>query len=256
MKELNAEILNQKIEEIARWDFEQKKVFGSAYWVCQNGKVVCEKYFGETGIESGVPVTEKTIFRLASMTKPVTAVAALILIDRGLITLSDPVSKFLPEWNNVPIIDLKDGKQTVLGLPQKPPTVMNLLTHTSGIGSNDEKRFAIPEKDLETVDSTLEYLRKNGLDFEPGEKASYSAYGAFDVMVKIIETVTGESFHTFLKREIFDPCHMSDTAFIPTEEQKARIIKMHHRVNEECIEVPPEGKAALHGAPVCRGGGA
>jgi CubicO group peptidase (beta-lactamase class C family) len=153
MKKLNAEILNQKIEEIARWDFEQKKVFGSAYWVCQNGKVVCEKYFGETGIESGVPVTEKTIFRLASMTKPVTAVAALILIDRGLITLSDPVSKFLPEWVNVPIIDLKDGKQTVLGLPQKPPTVMNLLTHTSGIGSNDEKRFAIPEKDLETVDS-------------------------------------------------------------------------------------------------------
>ena len=233
---LNKDTLNRKIEEIAQYDFDRNKVFGSAYWVYQGKETVCERYFGKTGLQNGVPVDDQTIFRLASMTKPVTAVAAMILMDRGLISLSDPVYKFLPEWENACVITLENGVETNLGASKTPPTVLHLLTHTSGIGINGEKTARITDKDLETVDATVEYFRKSGMNFEPGTKQEYSAYGAFDVMVKIIETVTKEDYGTFLQREIFAPCGMTDTVFDPSEEQWKRIITMHRRDNGENAE--------------------
>ena len=103
MNKINIELLKPNIEKIAQYDFDNHKVFGSAYCVIQNNEIVYKNYFGNISADSNSPVTENTMFRLASMTKPITAVAALILIDRGLLSLSDKVADYLPEFKDNPL---------------------------------------------------------------------------------------------------------------------------------------------------------
>ena len=234
MNLLDSERLKAKIEEIAEYDFSNNKVFGSAYCVLQGDAIVYKKCFGNTTIGTPMPVTEKTIFRLASMTKPVTAMAALILIDRGLLSLADPVSRYLPEFCDPHIIRYSENSEPVdLGRAKNTVTIRHLLNHTSGIGTDVRKITRLSREDKQTVDHTVTYYSKVGLDFEPGTKQQYSPTGAFDVLVKIIETVTGENFQSFLRREIFEPCDMPDTTFVLTTEQWERMIDMHHKVDDK-----------------------
>lgn len=224
MKKIDLQRLNKNIEEIARYDLSENNVFGSAYYVNQQGKAVYQKCFGTVSPDSGLSVNENTVFRMASMTKPVTAVAILKLIEEGMLSLDMPVEKFLPQFKNIHIIT-PDG--TDLGVAKTDMTILHLLTHTSGIG--DSKASQMCEKDKRTVKDTVNFFAKAGLDFEPFTKQAYSGTAAFDVLVAIIEIVTGENFEEFLQREIFKPCFMTDTTFSPTHEQLARIIAMHDK---------------------------
>lgn len=232
MKLINPEILKSNIRAAAEYDLSADKLYGSAYIVIQKNEVVYKECFGTTSPSTTTPVSEKTIFRIASMTKPVTAVAALILSERGLISLSDPVSKYIPELSDLRITSLNDGVLTELGKAKRCPTLSEVLSHSSGIGSDLGGKMALAtEYDKSTVENTVKFLAKVGLDFEPGSKAQYSSTAAFDVIACIAEKVTGVDYRTFLKREIFEPCGMSDTDFLPTDEQWGRFIAMHTRVN-------------------------
>lgn len=232
MNLMNSERLKENIEEISEYDFMNNKVFGSAYCVLQEDLVVYKKCFGNTTAGEFAPVTEKTIFRMASMTKPVTAMAVLILIDRGLLSLADPVSKYLPEFCEPHIIQYSQSSEPVdLGRAKNTVTIRHLLNHTSGIGCDVLKITRLSREDKRTLDNTVTYYSKAGLDFEPGTKQQYSPTGAFDVLVKIIEMVTEEDYQSFLRREIFKPCGMTDTTFVLTTEQWARMIDMHQKVD-------------------------
>lgn len=224
MKTLNKKLLDENVEKIARHDILENNVFGSSYIVRQNGKIVCEKYFGVTDIDNGENVNQNTIFRLASMTKPVTAVAIMILVDRGLLSLSDSVKKYLPKFENIHIVtehglDLGESKTDV--------TVMHLLTHTSGFGSL--KSGNMSSKDKKTVENTISYFVKAGLDFEPFTRQAYSPFAAFDVLAELVERISTEDYEAFLQKEIFSPCNMKDTTFIPSESQYRRLISMHDK---------------------------
>ena len=237
MKTVDKALLTENIDKVARYDFDNQKVFGSAYFVYYNGEIL-EKTYGTASLNSDTPITNKTLFRLASMTKPITAVAALILVERGVIALDDGVDKFLPEFKNIKIKD-GTGKETV---PKKMPTIRNILTHSSGIGSNAEKLALMAAEDRATLDSAVAFYVRSGLDFEPSTAQAYSGTGAFDVLTKIIEKVTGEDYLRFLKREIFEPCDMPDTTFLPTDGQRQRMVAMHNRVNGQNAEFEmPEG---------------
>ena len=230
---MNAQQLDNAIREIAERDLLENKVFGSAYGVIQDGNTVYKKCFGHTSPDTRCEVTGKTLFRLASMTKPVTAVAALILIDRGLLSLNDPVSKYLPAFGNIHHKELDEaGSLADFGPVRNEITVCHLLTHTSGIGSDlvKQEKF-LTDADRASRSAMLEFYCKIGADFEPGTKQSYSATGAFDVLVAVIEKVAKTDFPTFLQREILGPCGMADTTFSPTEEQWERMIKMHDRID-------------------------
>ena len=224
MKFLDLQILENNIEKAAEFDFSGNKVFGSAYFVYQEGNLSFKKCYGKLSVNSEQPVTDSTIFRLASMTKPITAVAALILAERGLIDLDGAVSKYLPEFGNINIIDDTD---TNLGIPKNAPTVRNILSHCSGIGSSDKKFEKITDKDKKSIDSYVRFLYNSGLDFEPETMQRYSGTGAFDVLTKIIEKVSQTDFLSFLKKEIFEPCNMPNTTFVPTSQQKTELIAMH-----------------------------
>ena len=113
MHKLNKEILKTNIEKVAQYDFDNNKVFGSAYCVIQENDVIYEKYFGSTSADGTEAITKNTMFRLASMTKPVTAVATLILIERGLLSLSDKVTDYLPEFKDIHITQLTASNEWI-----------------------------------------------------------------------------------------------------------------------------------------------
>ena len=222
--------LSQNIDSIAEHDISNKKVFGSAYFVYHKG-VEIEKCYGTRTLNSDVPVTNTTVFRLASMTKPITSVATLILAERGLLSLDDTVDRFLPGFKDIKIIDAFGNSSA----PEKLPTVKNILTHSSGIGSCPEKLSRMTADDKETLDSAIAFYLRSGLDFEPSSMQAYSPTGAFDVLTKIIELVTESDYLQFLNKEIFEPCGMCDTTFIPTPEQRARMIDVNRIVDGENV---------------------
>ena len=242
MLKLDINLLESNIERAALYDFENNKVFGSAYCVIQGENVIYKKCFGNISSDTDKLVTENTIFRMASMTKPVTAMATLILIDRGLISLTDNLSDYLPEFKDIHITQMQpSGQLTDLGKAHNKITICNLLTHTSGIGSDVLKDAKLSEEDIQSIDDTVDFYFRMGLDFEPGTKQQYSPLGAFDVLAKLIECVSGKDYLEFLTHEIFEPCGMTDTTFIPTPEQWKSTIAMHNRIggkscNEKTIE--------------------
>ena len=232
MNKLNKELLKTNIEAAAEYDFHNHKVFGSAYCVIQEDNVIYKNCFGTTSADNAEAVTGNTIFRLASMTKPITAIAALILVERGQLSLSDKVSDYLPEYKDVHITQISDTNEIIdLGKAQNDITICHLLTHTSGIGSDAAKSQKMTDEDKKSIANTIEFHAKAGLDFEPGTKQKYSGIGAFDVLTKIIENITKTDYLHFLQQEIFEPCEMVNTTFIPTGEQWKQIIAMHNKVD-------------------------
>lgn len=236
MKKLDVAKLEKNIHAAAEYDFTRGKVFGSAYCVLQDDEVVLSRYYGVTDMDSRMPVTDQTIFRLASMTKPVTAFAVLCLIDRGLLSLQDPVFQYLPEFKDIPICSLTNsGEIVVQGRPRNPVTILHLLNHTSGFGSDIGKMEKLTAFDKANVDNYIAFHVKTGLAFEPGSQQMYSPTASFDVLVKIIEQITGTDFLTFLQREIFKPCGMENTTFIPNEKQWAQMITLHGQAEDQYI---------------------
>ena len=235
---LNKDVLIKNIDEVAKYDFDNKKVFGSAYYVFQEGNLEIEKCYGEMSLDTDAPITNTTLFRLASMTKPITAVAALILISRGLLSLDDTIDKYLPEFKNIHVVDF-DGKDY---MPKNIPTIRNLLNHSSGLGCNFDKMKDITDADRQTIDSLMAKYLKWGLDFEPGTKQMYSGVAAFSVLTKIIELVSGNDYLDFLEKEIFEPCDMPNTTFVPSKAQREQLVKMHNCIDDENKVHPmPEG---------------
>lgn len=237
MKPLDVIKISENIDKIALADIEEHKVFGSNYYVYCDG-VEIEKCFGTKSLNSDSPITNRSIFRLASMTKPITAVATLILVERGVLSLDDKVDKFIPEFKNIKIIDTKGNIST----PNQLPTIKNILTHTSGIASIPEKVTTMTSDDRINLDTSISWYVKKGLDYEPGTMQIYSGSSAFNVLTKIIEIVTKTDYLTFLKKEIFEPCEMVDTTFIPNAEQQERMVDMHQKENgENTIFTMPTG---------------
>lgn len=226
MNLINKDKLFEIIQKIANYDLENNNIFGSSYCVIQKDEIILKEHFGYRDADRKIPVDDKTLFRLASMTKPITAVAMMILVDRGLVSLDDPIRNYLPEFENIHIF-ASDGDD--LGKPETDATIMHCLTHTSGFGNGDDNNMT--EKDKKSIEATIDYWTKAGLRFEPFTQSMYSAYGAFDILAAIAQKVTSKDYGEFLKEAIFDPCQMHDTTFAPNEEQQSRIVTMHNKVD-------------------------
>ncbi|MBQ9734906.1 MAG: beta-lactamase family protein [Clostridia bacterium] len=219
MKLLDEMLLVKKVEAAALCDIENQNVYGSSYIVKQNGKTLFKRHFGVTG-ENKKAVDDKTLYRLCSMTKPVTAFATLLLVDRNQITLDDKIKKYLPQF--------KDERVKIV----------HLLSHTSGICDySDLPPETVTEKALSTVNDTVELFMDKDLLFAPLSTDRYSGTVAFDFLVAIIEKVTGEEYTEFLKREVFIPCGMNDSGFIPTKEQWSRFIDVNGKVDGKCVKI-------------------
>ncbi len=214
----------RRIEPIIKAHIAAKDLSGAVTLVARRGKVVHFAAFGTTDLDTKAPMRTDTLFRLASMTKPVTAVAVLMLMEEGKLILSDPVSKYIPEFKN--------PRVAVLNAPSDPRgagvrvvsadheiTLQHLLTHTAGLadGSTEGPAAAFwRDAKMSEPISLAEYSKRVGglpLRFQPGTQWEYSPGAGFGVLGRVVEIVGGMSRDQFFRQRIFTALGMPNTFF-------------------------------------------
>jgi CubicO group peptidase (beta-lactamase class C family) len=230
----------QRLDEHLKRNYVDNGRFpGTHTLVYRRGKVVHSTVQGLADVERNVPVKDDTIFRIYSMSKPITSVAFMMLVEEGLVALDEPVAKYIPEWRNLGVYV---GGVPQLGAPAsaapkfitrptaRPMQVVDLLRHTSGLTYGFQNRTnvdaAYRSQKIGNVDvsgtlkTMIEGVAALPLEFSPGEAWNYSI--STDVLGYLIGKISGKPFEQFLKERIFDPLGMADTAFYVPEEKAHR----------------------------------
>jgi len=194
--------------------------------LARHGKLVEFDAVGLRDIESNAPMQKDTLFRIASLTKPVTCAGVMALVDEGRVSLIDPVEKYLPEYKGMKMNPCRAGAGTHCQAvaPRRPINVEDLMTHTSGLpGSVD----AGQEPEPTTLAELVHRGAHGELLFEPGTSWNYSNIG-IDILGRIIELVSHKPFDQFLKERIFDPLVMNDTGFVVPPERRERMATLYN----------------------------
>lgn len=216
-----------QIHETTSRRIKEKSLSCAASIVCRNGEVVWYDLQGLRDIENNIPLEPNTLFRIASMTKPITAVAVLIQMEKGKLRLTDPISNFLPYATDFSVHGT--GKKANNNI-----RILDLLTHSAGVGSGDffiKRRLDVDPKPNETLSEVVPRYLSLPLEFEPRTTAHYSGNASHDVLAHIVELTAQMPFEDFLKKYIFKPLQMENTTFHTTEEQKARLSRLYNNSN-------------------------
>jgi CubicO group peptidase (beta-lactamase class C family) len=184
------------------------QIAGAVTLVARRGCVVSLEAVGFANIEEKRPMTKDTLFAIASMTKPITATAVLMLQDEKKLSIDDPVSKYIPQFKEVSLAG---------AAPAREITLRDLLTHTAGLVG--EQRCE------QTLKETAEMIAKRPLGFQPGSRWQYSP--GLNVCGRVIEIVSGQPYDQFLQERILRPLKMADTTFHPTPEQRKRLAQLY-----------------------------
>src|SRR5947209_14825185 len=192
---------------------------GTQLLVYRRGKIVHSRVQGFADLERKVPVKDDTIFRIYSMTKPITSVAFMMLFEEGRVALDEPVHKYIPEWKDLGVFVAGTAPAFLSRLPSRPMLIVDLLRHTSGLTYGFQQRPTVDAAYREmkideigkaaTLQSMIDDLAKLPLEFSPGEAWNYSV--STDVIGYLIGKISGMPFEQFLKQRIFDPLDMNDT---------------------------------------------
>jgi len=185
-----------------------KQISGAVTLVAKGGKVVDFTAVGQANIEDNLPMRKDSMFAIASMTKPITATAVLILQDEEKLSVDDPVAKYIPEFSKV---SLKSGS------PKRELTIRDLMTHTSGLVGRQSADVSLKQTACE--------LAKRPLGFEPGTMWKYSP--GLTVCGHIIEVASGQRYEDFILKRILQPLNMNDTTFFPTQSQQGRLATLY-----------------------------
>jgi CubicO group peptidase (beta-lactamase class C family) len=238
-----AEIEQSRLDAIAA-DLQARvdagKLSGVVAMVAKNGKVQMNQAFGYQNVEDKVPMTTDSIFRIFSMTKPVTGTALMILHDEGKFQLSDPVEKYIPELANLQVFtgENADGSMATEAADH-PMTIRELVSHTGGLMyvpplSSGPVASAYIKAGILGRDTTLaQQIPKLGdipLGYQPGTQWVYSI--SVDVQGYLVEVLSGQPFDVFLKERIFDPLGMVDTSFYVTSDKASRLARQYMPAKE------------------------
>lgn len=220
---LDPRLLKQHISERILEDIRCQRVCGAAVAVLQRGETVYEATFGHQYPGQNECLRQDAIFRIASMTKPVTAVAVLLQAQRGKLKLEDEVAEYLPKYARIPLAET--GTYCTV-----PLRIWHLLTHTSGMEAEPAYRERVRQIPMEIKGSlarSVDYYATVPVSYEPGSKRRYAGRATFDILGRIVEITSGIPFEDFVQREIFAPCSMMDTTFAPSSAQWERVVGMH-----------------------------
>jgi len=257
-----------RIQPMIQGHIDGKDFSGAVTLVARRGKVVHFDAHGLADVEAHKAMTKDALFRLASMTKPVTAVSILMLLEEGKLVLSDPLSKFVPEYKN--------PRVAVWNLPSDPAgaglrlvpasreiTIQDLLTHTSGLANGFEgpagdyvRRANLPAGG--SLDERVKRAAKLPLNFQPGSQWEYSPSTGFDTLGRIVEIVSGVTLEQFFKTRIFDPLGMKDTFFTVPPSRAADVVVAYTRSESGSLTRPqavPGGRAESSGPYFSGAGG-
>ena len=223
-----------KVSEFFKNEVATGKIPGAIVLIQQHGKPVYHESFGVQDVVTKAPITDQTIFRLFSMTKAITSVVAVQLVDEGKLRLDDPIAKYIPSFANVKVgVEKKadDGSKTLeLVPPTRPPTVLDLMRQTSGITygfyGDSLVRKAYKAADLYAGDFDLaefaERIAKLPLHNQPGALWQYGH--STDVLARIMEIVSGKPLIEIEREKLLDPLGMKDTGFFVTDPEKVKLL--------------------------------
>ncbi len=238
----------EQLSAVIQQEIDKGEISGAAIRVIHNNETFYQDELGMADIENAVPMNKDTIFRLFSMSKPITSVAAMILYERGQLNLLAPVSDFLEGFQNQKV--LTEGGLVPVA---RPVTVQDLLNMTSGIVYPDEtfeagrrmgELFSEVEKNYhkDILINTVDFANRIGempLEFQPGEHFRYGA--SADILGAVIEVVSGKKLGRFLQEELFAPLGMSDTGFFVSKEKQYRFAQIYEYKEEQKRLVPFTG---------------
>ena len=229
----------ERLDTAVQGYIDREEIAGAVTLIARHGKIAHFKAYGYRDLESKAPMGKDSLFRMFSMTKPVTCAALMILVEENEILLSDPVSKYLPEFSNMKVLlQEKDGE--IITEPAKNPiTIQNLAMHTSGIG------YGIPSElspllskkynDLDVFNphNQLQNAIKSIASFpvlhQPGTTWEYGA--SIDVLARVVEVVAKKPYGEFLKERIFTPLKMVDSGFVAPEKDWNRVASLYETEN-------------------------
>lgn len=220
---ISSDRLNQIKPVIQRY-VDENKLPGLITMVARHGKVVCFEKYGLMGIDK--PMQLNAIFRIASMTKPITSVAVMMLYEEGHFQLDDPVAKYIPEFKDLKVFSYKDKNGIHVEDQRKPMTISDLLTHTSGLGSGAEdspvdSMYRTANLSGGTLKDMIQKLAKIPLKYQPGTRWQYSR--SSDVLGYLVEVISGKPLDIFFKERIFKPLRMKDTDYSVSKEKLNRV---------------------------------
>ncbi len=270
------ESVNLRSEQLAKIPkFLQQKyvdsglIAGCVVAVIRNGEVAHLSVMGKADIQRDVDMTEDSIFRLYSMTKPITSIALMSLYEDGLFQLTDPVSKFIPAWKDLEVYVSGSYPDFQTRPVDREMNVQDLLTHQSGLtygffvdmpGATTPVQLAYKELDLGMTDvfpPTLEDL-VNGLatlplEFSPGTAWNYSV--STDVCARLVEVISGRDFDKFLTEVIFEPLGMHETSYEVSKELLPRFTVNYKPSTGEALEIYQDSHGSRYSDPITHFGG-
>lgn len=235
----------QRLDRFVQSYIDQNKFNGAVGIIIRDGKIVYHKALGYYDVQAKIPMKRDNIFRIASMTKPIISVAAMMLFEEGKFLLDDPVSKYIPEFKNSKVLDKYNAADTsYTTVPAKSEiTVRQLLNHTSGIGYaqiGSAQANAIYYKNginggigtpFSTLKEIIPKLAKLPLFNQPGEKFLYGLNT--DVLGYLVEVISGMPLDKYLQQRIFGPLGMKDTYFFVPREKQNRLVKLYLQDDKE-----------------------
>lgn len=199
---------------------EDRTIAGAVTLVVGKDKVLSLESVGVRDLKSPRPMAKDSMFWIASMTKPMTAIALMMLVEEGKLSVDDPVEKHLPEFKGQMLVAEKTPERVVLQKPARPITVKDLMTHSSGLVSKSP--LEIDTLDVLTLREAVYSYALSPLQFEPGSKWSYNNPG-INTMGRLIEVISGQSYAEFMDARLFKPLGMKDTTFWPSKAQLAKL---------------------------------
>ncbi len=239
---LSAERLG-RISRRLQTRIETGNLCGAVTAVARRGQLVHLQTHGHTALDRTGPMQQDSIFRLASMTKPVTAVAVLMLFEEGLVRLDDPAAAYIPELRDLTVATDESGEHAVPAA--REITVRDLLSHSSGLGSapaGTRLALAVRQARAEVglhgaVADFMPRLKPIPISFQPGTAWAYSGVGGFDVLGRIVEVVSGRTLDQFFRERIFEPLGMQDTHFYLPEQKLARLVTAYEKTRDGLQEM-------------------
>jgi CubicO group peptidase (beta-lactamase class C family) len=247
------------VHEAVQKHIDAGDVAGAVTLIYHDGHIVYFEPQGMADAEAKKPMQKNSVFWVASMSKPITATAVMILVEEGKIRLTDPISKFIPEFKAPATVTVaKPGAagQSDLVPASHAITIQDLLTHTSGLLSGGggagigqaQGAFDYLHVTGDTLATAVPRLGGIPLDFQPGTKWAYSARAGFDILARVVEVVSGQTFDRFLKQRIFDPLGMNDTGFGPPKDSSRAVSTKPRNPNVGTLQAMIDGSTYFSGA--------
>ncbi len=223
---------------------DASKEAGMVTLVARHGHVASFEAIGYQNLEEKIPMKKDSMFRIASLTKPVTCAGIMVLVDEGLLSIIDPVEKFLPEYKDLRLNRCGSlvGYNCGTVAPTRSITISDLMTHTSGLPSSAESS---DKSEPASLAELVARGAKSHLLFEPGTNWNYSNIG-IDLLGRIIEVVSKKSFDQFLSERIFQPLGMKDTHFFVPEEKRTRMATLYRYEGGGLKAMPAEWGSQEH----------